>query len=70
MLTKSTPAPTTVINLIGSFEQWGVSSDTTLATTKITFDGLTAQQVKQLLQKLPSSIRASLEVTFRKEPQQ
>lgn len=69
LLTRSTPTATTVINLIGSFEQWGVPSDTKLDSAKLSFVGLTVQEVKQLLQKLPSSIRANLEVTYRKEGQ-
>ena len=56
--------PATGINLSGSFEKWGISSDRTLNSAKIEFQGLTAQQVKQILQRIPSAFKASLEITF------
>lgn len=62
---RSTDGATTIVNLIGSFEQWGVPADAALDRTKIEFEGLSVQQAKQILQRLPSHIRAKLEVTFR-----
>ena len=38
-----------------------------LDTAKIEFNNLTVQQVKQILTRLPSSFKASMEVTFTKE---
>jgi len=54
----------TGINLSGCFEKWGIDSDKTLSTAIIEFQGLTAQQVKQILQRVPSTFKASLEITF------
>ncbi|MBE7508223.1 MAG: DUF499 domain-containing protein [Planctomycetia bacterium] len=62
---RSTNGATTVVNLIGSFEQWGVPADASLDMTKIEFEGLSVQQAKAILQRLPSHVRAKLEVTFR-----
>ena len=38
-----------------------------LDTAKIEFNNLTAQQVKQILTRLPSSLEASMEVTFTRQ---
>jgi hypothetical protein len=38
-----------------------------LNTAKIELSNLTVQQVKQILTRLPSSFKASMEVTFTKE---
>ncbi|MBI4330980.1 MAG: hypothetical protein HY673_06850 [Chloroflexi bacterium] len=38
-----------------------------LDTAKIEFKDLTVQQMKQILTRLPSSFKASMEVTFTKE---
>jgi len=62
--THRTQAPTTVINLVGSFEQWGVPSDAALKKAQIEFEGLTVQQIKQILQRIPSTFRANLEITY------
>lgn len=64
-LVRSTNGATTVVNLIGSFEQWGVPADVALDTTKIEFEGLSVQQAKAILQRLPSNVQAKLEVTYR-----
>lgn len=62
--TKRTDEPSTAINLSGCFEKWGISGSTTITTTKIEFDGLSAQQIKQILTKIPSAYKASLEITY------
>lgn len=67
--THRTAAPTTVINLVGSFEQWGVPGDAVLKKAQIEFEGLTVQQVKQILQRIPSTFRANLEVTHERDDQ-
>ena len=54
----------TGINLCGAFEQWGVDASTTLARAKIEFHNLSVQQVKQILQRLPSAFKATMEVTY------
>jgi hypothetical protein len=56
--------PTNGINLSGSFEKWGISSEKTLDSAKVEFQGLTVGQVKQILQRIPSAFKALLEVTF------
>jgi hypothetical protein len=62
-----TDGATTAINLTACFEKWGVDPSAVLDTTKIEFNNLTVQQVKQILTRLPSSLKASMEVTFTKE---
>ena len=58
---------TSGINLSACFEKWGVDPSAVLDTTTIEFNGLTVQQVKQILSRLPSSLKASMEVTLTKE---
>ena len=62
---KKSDEPASGINLSGCFEKWGVSSDKTLNSAKIEFQGLTAQQIKQILQRIPSTFKASLEINFK-----
>jgi len=57
------------VNLCGQFERWGLHDGTTLKTAKVEFRGLSVQQIKQILQRLPSAFRASLEVTYDEEVQ-
>jgi len=64
---RQTEEATTGINLSACFEKWGVDASTVLNTAKIEFSNLTVQQVKQILTRLPSSFKASMEVTFTKE---
>ena len=65
--TKRTNEPNIGINLTGYFEKWGVPSSTILNNAKVVFEGLTVQQLKQILQRLPSSVKASLEISFPEE---
>jgi hypothetical protein len=65
--TLSTEEPATGINLSGCFERWGVPSGTTLSSAKVTFTDVSVQQLKQILQRLPSSFRASLEISYHEE---
>ena len=57
----------TGINLCGYFEKWGLDPSTTLKNATIEFTNLTAQQIKQILQRLPSAFRASLEISYDEE---
>ncbi|MCF8075075.1 MAG: ATP-binding protein [Desulfotignum sp.] len=57
--------PATGINLSGCFEKWGVSTGQTIETARIEFSGLTAQQIKQILQRIPSAFKATLDVTYK-----
>jgi len=68
--TRRTDKPNTGINLIGYFERWQIPSGTTLDRTTVEFEGLTVQQIKQILQRLPSSVKAWLEVSYPKEDAQ
>ncbi len=70
MKKERTEAPNTGINLQGCFEKWGISPDTKLAKTCVEFEGLTAQQVKQILQRIPSTFKASLEVEYPEQRQE
>lgn len=61
---RKTEEPATGINLSGSFESWGVTSSQSIEKARIEFSGLTAQQVKQILQRIPSAFKASLEIEY------
>lgn len=61
---KQSDEPANGINLSGCFEKWGIPSDQTLSSAKIEFQGLTAQQIKQILQRIPSTFKANLEISY------
>ncbi|MGB8216259.1 MAG: DUF499 domain-containing protein [Candidatus Methanoperedens sp.] len=63
--TKQSNEPGTGINLSGYFEKWGIGSTQIIDSARIDFTGLTAQQIKQILQRLPSTLKAKLEITYR-----
>ena len=67
--TQVAQEPQIGINLCGCFERWGLHDGTTLNNAKIAFAGLSVQQIKQFLQRLPSAFKASLEVTYDEESQ-
>jgi len=62
---QKSDAPANGINLSGYFESWGVSSSQTIDSARVEFSGLTAQQIKQILQRIPSAFSASLEITYK-----
>jgi hypothetical protein len=64
--TNRTNEPTTGLNLSGSFEKWGVSSTQVIKSAKIEFNNLTAQQIKQILQRIPSTFKAMFEISYKK----
>jgi hypothetical protein len=61
---RKSDEPTSAINLSGCFETWGVMSSQTIESARIEFRGLTAQQIKQILQRVPSTFKATLEITY------
>lgn len=63
-MTQKTSEPNTTVNLIGSFEKWGIASHKTLKAARIEFNDLTVQQVKQILQRIPSAFKASMEIEY------
>jgi hypothetical protein len=62
---KKSQEPATGINLSGCFESWGISSNQSIESARIEFSGLTAQQIKQILQRIPSTFKASLDITYK-----
>ncbi len=62
---KKSDEPATGINLSGCFESWGVPTSQAIETTRIEFSGLTAQQIKQILQRIPSTFKATLEIAYK-----
>lgn len=62
--------PATGLNLSGCFETWGVSTSQTIEKTRIEFSGLTAQQIKQILQRIPSTFKATLEIAYKEGDEQ
>ncbi len=63
--TNKSEEPATGINLSGCFETWGVPTCQAIETTRIEFSGLTAQQIKQILQRIPSTFKATLEIAYK-----
>lgn len=61
---RKSDEPANGINLSGNFEKWGITSDKALDSAKIEFKGMTAGQIKQILQRIPSTFKATLEITF------
>jgi hypothetical protein len=55
----------TGINLSGSFEAWGIPSDRCIDNASISFAGLTVQQIRQVLQRIPSTFKATLDITYK-----
>jgi len=64
---KRSDKPATGLNLSGQFEKWGIPSSKTIEIARIEFQGLTAQQIRQILQRIPSSFKASLEIVYEEE---
>jgi hypothetical protein len=62
---RKSDEPATGINLSGCFETWGVPTSQAIETARIEFLGLTAQQIKQILQRIPSTFRATLEIAYK-----
>src|SRR5208283_3027685 len=67
---RKSEEPATGINLSGCFESWGVSSSQPIETARIEFEGLTVQQVKQILQRIPSTFKATLEISYKEQGEQ
>lgn len=63
--TNKSEEPATGINLSGCFETWGVPTSQAIETARIEFSGLTAQQIKQILQRIPSTFKATLEIAYK-----
>jgi hypothetical protein len=67
---KKSGEPATGINLSGCFETWGIASNQAIDTAQIEFAGLTAQQIKQILLRIPSTFKASLNITYKEGGQE
>jgi len=65
--TQRTDDANTSINLAGKLESWNVPSGTRLTTAKLEFGNLTVQELKQILTRIPSSLRALLEISYNEE---
>jgi hypothetical protein len=65
--TERTPDEANTISLIGQLELWGITLDKTLTSAKVEFSNLTAQQLRRILQQIPSAHRAKLEVSFEQQ---
>ncbi|MDA0524213.1 hypothetical protein [Methanococcoides alaskense] len=68
--TKQSDEEATGINLMGNFEKWGIASTHTIDSAKIELIGMTAQQIKQILQRIPSTFKAKLEITYKEGDEQ
>jgi hypothetical protein len=52
----------TVLNLGGEFDAWGMESSQKVIQARFKFNGLTVQEIKQLLRRLPPTTKAVLEI--------
>jgi len=66
---KRSDEANTGINLSGYFEKWMISPDQPIESARIEFTGLTSNQIKQILQRIPSTFKASLDITYKEEGQ-
>ncbi|SPE58503.1 conserved hypothetical protein [Verrucomicrobia bacterium] len=66
--TRRTDTETITLNLIGQLELWGITPDKVLTVAKVEFSNVTAQQLRRILQQIPSGQRANLEVTYQPPP--
>lgn len=64
--TEQTDNPLTGINLSGQFEKWGIDNSQELDNAQLEFKGLSVQQIKQILTKIPSAYKARLSVKYKK----
>lgn len=67
---KKSEEPLTGINLSGCFEIWGIPSDQSIESASISFAGLSAQQIKQILQRIPSTFKATLDIAYKEGGQE
>jgi len=67
-VTRRTDTESNTITLIGKLEEWGITPDKTLTSANVRFTNLTAQQLRRILQQIPSAHRANLEITFEQPP--
>jgi len=65
--TRRTDEPNTGINLSRELERWEVPSDATLSSARLEFRELPVQQLKHLLERIPSALRALLEISYKEE---
>jgi len=63
--TRKSGEPATGINLSGCFESWGLPSTQSIDTSRIEFVGLSVQQMKLILQRIPSTFKATLEIVYK-----
>lgn len=64
---QQTDEPATGINLSGKLESWGVPSEATLTSAKLEFRELSVSQLKAILSRIPSTLRAWLEISYTDE---
>ena len=64
-VTKRTAAPGNVMELTQQLELWEIPAQQVVDRVQLQLDGLTKEEVKAVLVRLPSSVRATLELTYR-----
>jgi hypothetical protein len=57
-------APSSSINLIGQLELWDIAPEKTIHKATLEFDGLSATQLKQILQRIPPVYEAGLSISY------
>jgi hypothetical protein len=68
--TKKTEGVASGINLSGCFETWGIDASQKIEQACLEFSDLTAQQIKQILQRIPSTFKATLEISYKEGGEQ
>ena len=59
--------PTNGVTLVGNFEKWGLKPSSKLKTASIRLDGVTVQMLKSFIQRLPSTCKAALDISYDEE---
>ena len=68
--TKMTAAPAKGMSLLGLFEQWGVQPDKPLRKARIELADINVRELKSLIQRMPSSLQAMLEIQYEEDGEQ
>jgi len=59
--------PAKGIDLGGQLEAWGIAGDKNITNIKLQFTDIPAQQLKQMLQRLPVQFKAVMDITYNEE---
>lgn len=62
---NKTDEPTPIGNLASYFEVWGIPANQSIDAVRIGFTGLTVQQIKLILARIPSTFKATMDIDYK-----